>query len=612
MYGQMLSMVNGGACVAWGARTLNLGSLGVSGTDALIAGVPAGSDGLRFRPLLSTGGGASLPRELAGRLDGLRLSHAPSHIMRALIEGLACELGRYLHLMKIGGVTAGRLVMCGGAAASTVTPGIIADTTGLPVDCVTVPETSSIGAAVFARGLVEPAPGLAALADRDEAAPAPRAAGRWSGRGAGAPARVHQRTRVFQRVAPAKEEEMTKTRIGLLPLYLKLYDDLDDGSRRPKVEEFPRTIAAELGRRGVEVVAAPVCRVEKEFAAAVKKLEAERVDALVTLHLAYSPSLESSEVLAHTPLPLIVLDTTPTFSYAPDQDPDELMYNHGIHGVQDMCNLLLRNGKPFLIEAGHWQRSDVLDRVAALAVPARMAAAMRRGRVGMLGTAFKGMGDFFVPAAEMKSSFGAKVKTLDRETLQKMTAAVKQKDVDAEIAADARFTRDGVSEAAHVRSVRLGLAIRRWTEKEELTALTFNFLNMVKKDGYATAPFLEMSKAMERGIGYAGEGDTLTALLVGALAAGFPETSFTEMFCPDWEHNAVFLSHMGEVNPRLLSGRRCSARWTTSTARRTTPPLSSGVSSPARSCSSTSRPWRRGIAWSSRARRCSMFPAWTA
>ena len=165
MYGQMLSLVNGGACVAWGVRTLNLGSLGVSGTDALIAGVPAGSDGLRFRPLLSAGGGANLPRELAGRLDGLRLAHTPSHIMRALIEGLACELGRYLHLMKAGGVTVGRLVMCGGAAASTVTPGIIADTTGLAVDCVMVPETSSLGAAVFARGLVEPGPGLAALAD---------------------------------------------------------------------------------------------------------------------------------------------------------------------------------------------------------------------------------------------------------------------------------------------------------------------------------------------------------------------------------------------------------------------------------------------------------------
>lgn len=55
--------------------------------------------------------------------------------------------------------------MCGKAAASSVTPGIIADTTGLPIDCVTIPETGSLGAAVFARALLEPHSGLVELAD---------------------------------------------------------------------------------------------------------------------------------------------------------------------------------------------------------------------------------------------------------------------------------------------------------------------------------------------------------------------------------------------------------------------------------------------------------------
>jgi xylulokinase len=164
-YGQMLSLVNGGACITWASKTLNLGSLGVKEIDAMIASVPAGSAGLRFRPLLSEGGGAGFARELAGRLDGLRLGHTPAHILRALMEGLACEMGRYLRMMAAGGVDVSRLVMCGKAAASMVTPGIIADTTGLPVDCVTIPETSSLGAAVLARGLVEPKPGLVALAD---------------------------------------------------------------------------------------------------------------------------------------------------------------------------------------------------------------------------------------------------------------------------------------------------------------------------------------------------------------------------------------------------------------------------------------------------------------
>ena len=54
-----------------------------------------------------------------------------------------------------------------------------------------------------------------------------------------------------------------------------------------------------------------------------------------------------------------------------------------------------------------------------------------------------------------------------------------------------------------------------------------------------------------RGTGYAGEGDVLTAGLVGALLTAYPDTTFTEMFCPDWKNDAVLLSHMGEMNLSL-------------------------------------------------------------
>jgi L-arabinose isomerase len=56
-------------------------------------------------------------------------------------------------------------------------------------------------------------------------------------------------------------------------------------------------------------------------------------------------------------------------------------------------------------------------------------------------------------------------------------------------------------------------------------------------------------------VGYGGEGDLLTASLVAALAGSYPESSFTEMFCPDWEHGTVYLSHMGELNWRLAAGK---------------------------------------------------------
>jgi L-arabinose isomerase len=39
------------------------------------------------------------------------------------------------------------------------------------------------------------------------------------------------------------------------------------------------------------------------------------------------------------------------------------------------------------------------------------------------------------------------------------------------------------------------------------------------------------------------------------LAAGNPETSFSEMFCPNWKNGTVFLSHMGEMNWKLAQSK---------------------------------------------------------
>jgi len=96
-----------------------------------------------------------------------------------------------------------------------------------------------------------------------------------------------------------------KPKVGLLALYIKLYDD-GMPQARPRMEHFYRQVAEALGARGLEVLTAPVCRVRPEFAAAVRDFEQGGAQAIVTLHLAYSPSLESVDALASSPLPVIV------------------------------------------------------------------------------------------------------------------------------------------------------------------------------------------------------------------------------------------------------------------------------------------------------------------
>jgi L-arabinose isomerase len=110
------------------------------------------------------------------------------------------------------------------------------------------------------------------------------------------------------------------------------------------------------------------------------------------------------------------------------------------------------------------------------------------------------------------------------------------------------------TEESHFRSAQAGLALSRMVNELGCGACSFNFLAFDRGEGaLSTVPFLGASKLMAEGFGYAGEGDALTAALVGALNGIF-RVNFTEMFCPDWRNNSIFLSHMGEFNPACAEG----------------------------------------------------------
>ena len=112
---------------------------------------------------------------------------------------------------------------------------------------------------------------------------------------------------------------MSKPNVGLLP-----FTSSSTMTRGPTCGRGWTASANRSPRpsgRGLEVSTAPVCRVAPEFKAAIDGFEKAKVDALVTLHLAYSPSLESSAALAATPLPIVVLNTTPTYAFGPQTEP---------------------------------------------------------------------------------------------------------------------------------------------------------------------------------------------------------------------------------------------------------------------------------------------------
>ena len=342
--------------------------------------------------------------------------------------------------------------------------------------------------------------------------------------------------------------------IGLLPLYIKLYDDI-----RPQVRTeftpFLDTIQQHFATAGVRVVRAPICCVADEFGRAIASFDAEDVDLIVAVHLAYSPSGEACEALCRSHRPLLLLDTTMDFAYGPGVDQARLMYNHGIHGVQDLASVLRRRSRPYEIVAGHVTESPVLARAAGIA---RAAAAreFRGTRVLRVGGEFRGMADFAVDAGTLKRLFGVDVRTLEAAALAPYVQAVSTADLEAEVQRDHELYNVTAPAAVHRNSAKVGLGLRRALEEGGYAAFSANFLGFGAASGAVNVvPFMEASKAMARGIGYAGEGDVLTANLVGALARAFGQTTFTEIFCPDWQGDTLFFSHMGEINPEIAAAR---------------------------------------------------------
>jgi L-arabinose isomerase len=337
--------------------------------------------------------------------------------------------------------------------------------------------------------------------------------------------------------------------IAVLGLSLELYHE--------KFPDFDAMLSGQLEKYCGEISGfseikkSCICFKQSQVETAVKKAENLNVDCILLIPMCYTASLMTLESVIKTDIPIVIWNTQEAAEIDDDFDFDMLLRNHVTQGTQDLTNVLLREGRIFGLESGHYKDKSSLAKLDKWLRAARACRFARRCRVGILGNAFEGMGDFAFDEDKLREKWGADIIRLNIDHFVELFEAVKDSETDKLLGNDRNIFEISheVTEEIHRLSLKLEIAMRKLIAENNLDAFTMNFLELIGR--VPTMPFLGINKLIGEGMGYAGEGDIITAALMAEMRSLAGSANFTEIYTLDYEQNLMLMTHMQECNPAL-------------------------------------------------------------
>jgi L-arabinose isomerase len=344
--------------------------------------------------------------------------------------------------------------------------------------------------------------------------------------------------------------EIKRTRVGLLGLMFDLYD------RYPELKPMMAGFAEELVETlspFAEVDFPGVCNTREQVEGAVEGFEADGKDLIMVVLLTYAPSHIALPALLRSRLPLLIFNTQQLYAITSETSSIETTKNHGMHGVQDLANVLLRAGRGFQIVTGHYQDEGTLSEVKAWCDAARVASFMRQVRIGLIGYPMEGMGDFGLDETAFLSQLGVEVRRIATRSLAQRAGAAPQDEIAQQMAEDrASFQfQGGITTQEHEASSRLEWALRDVLNERGMHGFAAHFMAIAEDGWLDTLPFLASAKLLGEGYGFGGEGDVTSAAAVVMMLQLAGAANFTEMFTMDFAENAALMMHMGEGNWKM-------------------------------------------------------------
>ncbi|MBP1646997.1 MAG: arabinose isomerase [Bacteroidetes bacterium] len=358
-----------------------------------------------------------------------------------------------------------------------------------------------------------------------------------------------------------------KTRVGLFGIGLDTYWAQFDGLL-DHLKTYQKQIHEKIEAFGVEVADAGMVDNPVKAREAADYLKSQDVEIVFLYVSTYALSSTVLPVAQKVKVPMVILNLQPVASL------DYTSFNRlGDRGkmtgvwlehcqacsVPEIASVFNRSGIRYDFVTGYLQDESAWAEIKAWAEAARVAAAMRKNRLGVLGHYYGGMLDVYTDLTKQSALFGTHMELLEMCELKKFRDQATETDVAAKTREfQEAFDVSPECETAEIeRAARTSVALDRLVQHHNLGSMAYYYEGEAGNDyeNIVTSVIAGNTLLTGRNIPVAGECEVKNAQAMKIMAEFGAGGSFSEFYLMDFNDDVVMLGHDGPAHFAIAEGR---------------------------------------------------------
>jgi L-arabinose isomerase len=358
-----------------------------------------------------------------------------------------------------------------------------------------------------------------------------------------------------------------KTKVGLFGIGLDTYWAQFDGLLN-NLKTYQEQIKNRIAGYGVEVVDAGMVDNPVRAREAADYLKSQDVEIVFLYISTYALSSTVLPVAQKLKVPVVILNLQPVaeLDYAAFNKLGDRGKMTGVWlehcqacSVPEIASVFNRSGIQYDFVTGYLQDEEAWREIEAWTEAARVAAAMRNNRLGVLGHYYCGMLDVYTDMTKQSAVFGTHIELLEMCELKKY----RDEATDAEVQAKIREFATAFDVAPECetyeieRAARTSVALDMLIKKRNLGSMAYYYEGESGNDyeNIVTSVIAGNTLLTGKNIPIAGECEVKNAQAMKIMAEFGAGGSFSEFYLMDFKDDVVMLGHDGPAHSAIAEGR---------------------------------------------------------